>query len=85
MDYRQKLWKCGKLKAEQRFHQAAKSKSVGINRLLSRHLTHFGKPLAMIFTKARLLSSLAPHAGDWLNAVPITAVGLRLTNEALRV
>jgi len=37
------------------------------------------------YTKARLLASQAPHAGDWLNAPPITAVGLRLSNDALRV
>jgi len=37
------------------------------------------------YTKARLLATSAPHAGDWLNAPPITAVGLRLSNEALRV
>ena len=27
----------------------------------------------------------APHAGDWLNAPPITAVGLRLSDEAIWV
>src|SRR6476469_738151 len=37
------------------------------------------------YDKARLLASQAPHAGDWLNAPPISSVGLRLSNEALRV
>lgn len=35
--------------------------------------------------KARLLAAAAPHSGDWLNAPPITAVGLRLDDEATRV
>ena len=35
--------------------------------------------------KARLKAVTAPHAGDWLNAPPITAVGLRLSDEAVRV
>jgi len=35
--------------------------------------------------KARLLAGLSPHAGDWLHAPPITAVGLRLSDEAVRV
>jgi len=28
---------------------------------------------------------MAPHSGDWLNALPITSCGLRLDNEAIRV
>ena len=35
--------------------------------------------------KARLLAVSTPHVGDWLHAPPITAVGLRLSDEALRV
>ena len=35
--------------------------------------------------KARLKAVTAPHAGDWLNAPPITAAGLRLSDEAVRV
>ena len=35
--------------------------------------------------KARLRAVAAPHAGDWLNAPPLTAIGLRLSNEAVRV
>ena len=35
--------------------------------------------------KARLLAVSTPHAGDWLHAPPITAVGLRLSDEAIRI
>ena len=35
--------------------------------------------------KARLKAVEAPHAGDWLNAPPLTAIGLRLSDEAIRV
>jgi len=35
--------------------------------------------------KARLLAVSSPHAGDWLHAPPITAVGLRLSDEAIRM
>ena len=34
---------------------------------------------------ARMKAAGAPHAGDCLNAPPITAVGLRLSDEAIRV
>jgi len=34
--------------------------------------------------KARLLAVSSPHAGDWLHALPVTAVGLRLSDEAVR-
>ena len=35
--------------------------------------------------KARLLAAASAHSGDWLHAPPITAVGLRLSDEAIRV
>ena len=38
-----------------------------------------------MYTKARLLAVSSPHSGDWLNAPPITAIGLRMSNEAIRV
>ena len=31
---------------------------------------------------ARMRAAAAPHSGDWLHALPITAVGLRLSDEA---
>jgi len=34
---------------------------------------------------ARLLAVQSPHSGDWLHAWPITACGLRLDNEAIRI
>ena len=34
---------------------------------------------------ARMKAAGAPHADDWLNAPPITDVGLRLSDEAIRV
>jgi len=35
--------------------------------------------------KARLLAVAFPQSGDWLHAPPIAAVGLRLSDEAIRV
>jgi hypothetical protein len=35
--------------------------------------------------QARLLALSAPHSGDWLHALPISACGLRLDDEAVRV
>jgi hypothetical protein len=35
--------------------------------------------------KARLLATQAPHSSDWLFATPITAIGLRMSNETIRV
>ena len=37
------------------------------------------------YNKVRLLAVTAPHSGDWLHARPISACGLRLDNEAIRV
>ena len=35
--------------------------------------------------KAILKAADAAHAGDWLNATPIPSLGLRLSDEAIRV
>ena len=35
--------------------------------------------------KARLKAAGAAHAGDWLNGTPIPSLGLRLSDEAIRV
>ena len=34
--------------------------------------------------KASFFAASAPHSGDWLLALPITACGLRLDDEAIR-
>src|SRR6478609_11234037 len=33
------------------------------------------------YSRARLLAVSAPHASDWLNAPPMSAIGLRMSNE----
>lgn len=35
--------------------------------------------------RARILAVSAPHAGEWLNALPISSCGLRMDDEAIRV
>ena len=35
--------------------------------------------------KARVLAATATHSGDWLQTLPISACGLRLDDEAIRV
>jgi hypothetical protein len=37
------------------------------------------------YHRARLKAGAAPHASDWLFALPITSCGLTLEDEALRV
>jgi hypothetical protein len=38
-----------------------------------------------IIGKCRLAAVSAPHSGDWLHALPVSACGLRLDDEAIRV
>ena len=37
------------------------------------------------YNRARLTAVSAPHSGDWLHVRPISACGLKLDNEAIRV
>ena len=37
------------------------------------------------YTRARLLAVTSVHSGDWINAQPISSLGLRLNNETIRV
>src|SRR6201996_364750 len=41
--------------------------------------------LANPTSRARLLAVSAEHSGDWLNALPVSSCGLRLSDEAVRV
>ena len=34
--------------------------------------------------RARLLATQAPHSGDWLNALPISTCGLRMSDDVIR-
>ena len=42
---------------------------------------HYNDPI----DRARLLAVSAPHAGDWLNALPVASCGLKLDDESIRV
>jgi len=37
------------------------------------------------FQRACLVAAQAPHSGDWLLVLPITACGLRLKDEVVRI
>jgi len=46
--------------------------------LLSRYSEHN-------YHRARLLAAAAPHSGEWLHTLPISACGLHLEDNAIRV
>jgi len=37
------------------------------------------------YNKARLAAVSSPHSGDWLHALPVSACGLKLDDEAIRI
>ena len=43
-------------------------------------LSRYSEP----YHKARLLAAAAPHSGDWLHTLPISACGLHLEDNAIR-
>jgi len=47
--------------------------------------SHLLVTLSEPYHRARLLAASAAQSGDWLSAIPISACGLRLTNDAVRV
>ncbi len=57
------------------------------------HAAWLGETIASLSTlfsadshqSARWLACQAPHSGDWLHALPITSIGLRLDDEAIRL
>ena len=84
VDATREAWFSQFQKAEPSAESAAKQSSwdkasveVGLE-ILSRHFTD-------PYHRARLLATQMPHSGDWLNARPVTACGLRLDDEAIRV
>ena len=44
-------------------------------------LSRYSEP----YHRARLLAAAAPHSGDWLHTIPISACGLHLEDNAIRV
>ena len=53
----------------------------GTSLAISSHLLLQAGPIS----RARLLASSAPSSGAWLNALPCAKLGLRLTNDELRI
>ena len=52
---------------------------------ITKALTSLSSKLTDAVSSARLLAAQSAHSGDWLHAPPLTAVGLRLSDEAIRV
>jgi hypothetical protein len=60
------------------------ARECGTPRSYIRHFRHFSTQ-SEPYHHARLLAAAAIHSGDWLHALPISACGLRLNDEAVRV
>ena len=54
-------------------------------RCISSALTNLTANVTDAISRARLLAAQSAHSGDWLMAPPITVVGLRLSDEAVRI
>src|SRR6218665_947645 len=59
--------------------------SVWTKPLLLKALSSFKERLHDPYDRARLNASMAPHASDWLHALPLTTFNLKLSDEAVRV
>ena len=53
--------------------------------VISNQLAEMLSQLSSEVDKARILSASSPHSGDWLMASPITSIGLRLSDEMIRI
>ena len=53
----------------------------GVSSAIHKNLLLQADPVA----RARLLASVAPGSGSWLQALPYTNLGLRLGNNELRI
>ena len=62
-------------------HKQRKWDKTVIDAEFSHLLSHYSEP----YHKARLLAAAAPHSGDWLHALPISACGRHLEDNAIRV
>ena len=66
--------------SEARHIQKAWDRPVAVN-----HIDQLLSRTSNEVDKARLLSATAAHSGDWLQAALIASVGLKLSDEAVRV
>jgi len=55
------------------------------SQLLERVMDELGNSLPSTSDKARWRAVSAPHAGDWLLALPVSSCSLRLDEEAMRI
>ena len=66
--------------SEARHIQKAWDRLVAVN-----HIDQLISKTSNDVDKTRLLAATATHSGDWLQAAPIASVGLKLSDEAVRV
>jgi len=66
--------------SEARHIQKAWDRPVAVN-----HIDQLLSRTSSEVDKTRLLAATATHSGDWLQAAPIASVGLKLSDEAVRI
>ena len=73
------------LEQQNRRNQLNSSRKLGTTTLSQPYKTKLLTHASTLMDKARLLAAALQHARDWLQALPISAVGLRLSDEAIRI